>query len=76
MADSLSPGQPVCLAFPQRAASHIGASYRRPKRRAEALRGDGGGREEGREMLFGKQVELSSCCTNQDPDLKFVVHSC
>lgn len=36
VADSLCLGQPVCLAFPQRTASHIGASYRWLKRQASS----------------------------------------
>lgn len=35
VADPLCPGQPVCLAFRQRTASHVGASRRWPGGREE-----------------------------------------
>lgn len=62
-------GQPVCLAFPQKAASHIGASYRGPKKHAQALRGEGREREEVKKTntclrsWLWIMLDFGYCCT-------------
>lgn len=68
VADSLCLGRPVCLAFPQRTASHIGASYRWPRRQASSA-------ERWAERRIGKPQALFEMLVEDPSGTVLLLHS-